>query len=375
VDLVGDKLREVFQTGDIGIRWNNAQTGLVDYLYEYEHGERLHIESRPMQPGGIGEMLNKTRKPLVFNTPAELVAFGSVPLPGTDQGKSSVNVPMLASDRVVGSIILEDYEREYAYGESEVRLLQTLANSMSVALENARLFDETQRLLKETEQRNAELAIINSVQAGLAAKLDFNAIVDLVGDKVREIFNSNDISIALYDPTTNIITVPYFYEEGKRYPIEPTVLTTGITAHILRTRKPLLINEDQSRIHRELGSKVIGDMDANTNLDEQSYLGVPILKGAQAMGVIALYENHKHAFDQHARFERGAGTNCHARTIRTARARCFDSAARTRRQFAHRRRGRQIRGHQQVRPTADWRRHHGQHRAHWHCRNCERPGH
>jgi len=31
---------------------------------------------------------------------------------------------------------------------------------MSVALENARLFDETNRLLKETEQRKAELAVI-----------------------------------------------------------------------------------------------------------------------------------------------------------------------------------------------------------------------
>ena len=54
---------------------------------------------------------------------------------------------------------------------------------MSVALENARLFDETQRLLKETEQRAAELAIINSVQEGLASRLDMQAIYDLVGDK------------------------------------------------------------------------------------------------------------------------------------------------------------------------------------------------
>ena len=48
---------------------------------------------------------------------------------------------------------------------------------MGVALENARLFDETQRLLKETEQRAAELAIINSMQQGVAAELDFQAIV------------------------------------------------------------------------------------------------------------------------------------------------------------------------------------------------------
>ena len=70
-----------------------------------------------------------------------------------------------------------------------MRLLTTLTNSMSVALENARLFDETQRLLKETEQRAAELAIINSVQEGLASKLDMQAIYDLVGDKVWEVFN------------------------------------------------------------------------------------------------------------------------------------------------------------------------------------------
>ena len=49
---------------------------------------------------------------------------------------------------------------------------------MSVALENARLFDETQRLLKDTDERAAELAIINSVQEGLASKLEMQAIYD-----------------------------------------------------------------------------------------------------------------------------------------------------------------------------------------------------
>jgi GAF domain-containing protein/CheY-like chemotaxis protein len=298
VDLVGDKLRQVFNTPDLGIRWYDHKTNLVHYLYEYEHGARLIVDPMPPQSGGLFETMLRTRQPIVINTRAETEQLGIETLPGTDRSKSMASVPIISSDRVLGGLNLENYERENAFGESELRLLTTIAASLGTALENARLFDETQRLLKETEQRNAELAIINSVQAGLAAKLDFNAIVDLVGDKVREIFNSNDMSIALYDPTTNILTMPYFCKEGKRYSIEPIELTTGITAHILRTRKPLLINEDQSRIHRELGSKVIGDMDANTNLDEQSYLGVPILKGAQAMGVIALYANHKHAFDQ-----------------------------------------------------------------------------
>jgi spermidine/putrescine transport system permease protein len=52
-----------------------------------------------------------------------------------------------------------------------VRLLQTVAASMAVALQSAQRFDETQRLLKETEQRNAELAVINSIQQGIAGNL------------------------------------------------------------------------------------------------------------------------------------------------------------------------------------------------------------
>ena len=85
--------------------------------------------------------------------------------------QSGVFVPLVTGDIVTSYVSLQNVEKEYAFSDSEVRLLETLANSMSVALENARLFDETTRLLKETEQRTAELAVINSVQEGLALSL------------------------------------------------------------------------------------------------------------------------------------------------------------------------------------------------------------
>ena len=99
-------------------------------------------------------------------------------------------------------------EREHAFSASDVRLVQTLANSMSVALENARLFDETQRLFKESEQRAAELAIINSVQAALAAELNIQGIYDAVGDKIRDIFQQSDMSIRIFDPTVATDPLP-----------------------------------------------------------------------------------------------------------------------------------------------------------------------
>ena len=146
--------------------------------------------------------------------------FGSKVLPGTTMEKSAVYVPMVAGDQARGLITLINTEREHAFSESDVRLLQTLANSMSVALENARLFDETQRLFKESEQRAAELAIINSVQQALAAELNMQGIYDAVGDKIREIFHQADVGIRIYDPQTDLIHYPYVYEDGQRLEIE-----------------------------------------------------------------------------------------------------------------------------------------------------------
>ena len=107
---------------------------------------------------------------------------------------------------------------------------------MSVALENARLFDETQRLFKESEQRAAELAIINSVQAALAAELNMQGIYDAVGDKIREIFDQADLGIRIHDAQTGLIHYPYTYERGKRIDIASAPLgETGFAAHVLRT--------------------------------------------------------------------------------------------------------------------------------------------
>ena len=80
-----------------------------------------------------------------------MAAAGITAVPGTDVSHSAVNVPIIGSDRILGTIALENYERENAFGEAEVRLLTTVAASMGVALENARLLDETQRLFKESE--------------------------------------------------------------------------------------------------------------------------------------------------------------------------------------------------------------------------------
>ena len=105
-----------------------------------------------------------------------------------------------------GRISLQNLDRKHAFSEADLRLLTTLAASLSVALESARLFDETKRLLTETERRAAELAIVNSVQRGLAAELDVQAMYELVGERASDVFDTQVVDIAIYDPRTELMS-------------------------------------------------------------------------------------------------------------------------------------------------------------------------
>ena len=222
VDLIGDQLRVLFATPDLSISWFDEPANLVRTLYAYEHDRRLELPPSAPRPGGLYESMRKSRVPHVLNRSLDYKRYNLTPVPGTDNSKSMLSVPIVVGDRFLGDISIENFERENAFAPSDIRLVSTVAGSLGAALENARLFDETQRLLKETEQRAAELAVINSIQQGMAAKLDFQAIVDLVGDKLREVFGTGDIGIRWYDEKTNLSHYLYDYEHGKRLTIPPT---------------------------------------------------------------------------------------------------------------------------------------------------------
>jgi len=291
VDLVGDKLRKVFNTNELGITWFDEKTNLVNYLYVYEHGKKIEAAAQAPRPGGIFETEVRTRQPIVFNTTKDFEKFNASALPGTDQSKSSISVPIISNDRVLGDISTENYERENAYGESELRLLTTVAASLGTALQNARLFDETQRLLKETEARNAELAIINSVQKGLASKLDMQAIYDLVGDQVRDIFKSEVVYIAIRSAAdSSTIEFPYYLDRGTRLRVTDVKLGKGITSRVMLSNQPLIANTMKEQLAQG------GIYDEGEESD--SYLGVPITLGNFVAGVVSVQSYQEHAFNE-----------------------------------------------------------------------------
>src|SRR5258706_2213130 len=154
-DLVGNRIQELFDAQAVIIATFDHETSTENFHYTIENGERFYLNPRPLDK--LRQHLIQTRQKMVLNTSEETLEWlGKEVLPGTKFMKSGVFVPLITKEKVTSYISLQNVDKEFAFSESDIRLLETLANSMSTALENA-------RLLKETEQRTAELAVINSV--------------------------------------------------------------------------------------------------------------------------------------------------------------------------------------------------------------------
>ena len=155
----------------------------------------------------------ETREPLRIDedNTAATERYGNPLVVVGEQPKSALFVPLVTGGTATGVVSLQNLDREHAFTDSDQQLLETLARSLSVALENA-------RLVHETRQRNAELALINSVQAAIAGELDPQAIYDLVGDKIQEIFDAQVVDIGIYDEASGLLHFPYAIERGVALP-------------------------------------------------------------------------------------------------------------------------------------------------------------
>jgi len=139
--------------------------------------------------------------------------------------------------------------RTSAFSDADVRLLTTLAGSLSVALENARLFEEIR-------QRNSELSLISDVRRGLAERLEMTAMFDVMGDRFQEIFDAQVVDIGIVDADAGRMSFPYTIERGVRMVHEP-IEVMGFRKVALETHEPVVINKDIETASADVGQPTV----------------------------------------------------------------------------------------------------------------------
>jgi len=269
-EAVGSKIQEVFDAQTMMIIMVDEASGNAVVPYAIERGVRQEWE--PMVPSGFTKLVLETREPLLINedVAGEVEREGyQVRIVG-EPPKAVLFVPLVSGGKATGVVSLQNVDHENAFSESDRQLLTTLAGSLSVALENA-------RLVNETRQRVGELATVNSVGQALSSELELDGLIELVGERVRETFDADIAYVALHDEADGKIEFVYYWESGERRPEPALDYGEGLTSKILASREPLLLNRREQLAKQE-----------SVGTPSLSYLGVPILVGSKAIGAISV---------------------------------------------------------------------------------------
>ncbi|MGZ9220485.1 MAG: GAF domain-containing protein [Anaerolineales bacterium] len=181
-----------------------------------------------------------------------------------------------------------------SWSQDEQLLVKQVADQLSLALENARLFQETQ-------SRAEELSVLNEMGRELATKLEVSAIAEVIYRYTSRLMDTKNFFIALYDEKNEEKSYPLAFEQGRRIQLSPDKLGDhGFSDYIIHNKKAVFAPADVPGHMRALGIKFVP-----LNEDEapsQSWLGVPSLIGERVLGVISVQNIERpHVYDEHDR--------------------------------------------------------------------------
>ncbi|MCB0212026.1 MAG: GAF domain-containing protein [Anaerolineae bacterium] len=164
IEEVGEKLRAIFEVETVYLGLYDPHTEKIHFPYNYYHGQHYH--NMVIDFGeGLASKVIESRQPLLIN---ENVAqhYSEFNLETSNApAKSYLSVPITVSDSgsqsgqtVIGVISVQSITHEGLFDEADVRLLTTIAANVGVAIQKARLFEETQQAKEVAEATAHELA-------------------------------------------------------------------------------------------------------------------------------------------------------------------------------------------------------------------------
>ena len=209
---------------------------------------------------------------------------------------SELAVPIYIGEKVIGVLDAQS-PNQNAFDDSDVTVMQTLADQIAIAIENARLHEAMRKELIEREQTDAklqlranQLAALNQMGQVVSSSLDIDQVLEKVISVVPPLVEADGVSILLKENPEEL----YFAAasgkgaanlQGQRIPAD-----IGIAGQVLTTGASTIINSSKGQENLYRGIEDI------SGYHTQSLLAVPLILGKEIIGVMEAVHSQPNAF-------------------------------------------------------------------------------
>ncbi|MGE5776294.1 MAG: GAF domain-containing protein, partial [Chloroflexota bacterium] len=273
----------------------DEQTDEIEGVYLVDDERRAPVTRIPRDQGLSGQVI-ATGQPLLLHGAETVGDAGGVTFGKPDNPQSILAVPMTLSGRTVGMLSAQSYQPN-VYSEDDLQILSTLANQAAVAIQNGRLFNETERLAREfemrviertaqlqREQQNTEtlLRILTEVSASLDLDRALNRTLALLNDAI----GAEQGTIMLLNAEDNLLHYRAGYGylsdkvsgEGRTFKLK---IGEGLAGWVVERREPALVN-DLLQDARWVKS-------GSSSREHRSAIAMPLLVAEDVIGVLMVF--------------------------------------------------------------------------------------
>ena len=163
--------------------------------------------------------------------------------------RSELCVPIRHDGEVLGVINLED-ERPGAFDEDDLESVQTIADGLAMALENARLLKEGRRASEELEQRvqarTRELNAVRETLLDITAQLDLPQVLQAIAERAANLVSAKGGLIELLDAERNELVYLASYGIERDYTGWRLALGEGLSGRVAASGQPIIVDNYQT---------------------------------------------------------------------------------------------------------------------------------
>jgi PAS domain S-box-containing protein len=197
-------------------------------------------------------------------------------------------IPLVAKNEVVGVIALEKTEADY-YNPERLRLASTFASQAAVALENARLYEESLRRTAELDRRAQRLALLNRLSGELSSSLELERILRTAAQELLQALGGSSAAVILFGEDNAPLLVVDEPPSGPGVP--PVIADTPVFERMRQTLGILSFYDVQG----------VGELTPLSVFfqahDARALLALPLITGAALNGVLFLMSTSPNRFN------------------------------------------------------------------------------
>ena len=204
-----------------------------------EKGQRMLERGRKLQVGEVDDIVGCVagtgEARIALNVGEDAVHFAAPDLPETHFDEMAL--PMISRGRVIGVLDIQSVQ-EAVFTKEDVATLQTMADQLATAVENARLFEETNRRL-------AEARLIQEVMLASASTLNFDLALERTIKALNRALGIDRMGFLLpYERDGTLVLHPSLagFEEGQEE-IFQIPIAGSLVGQAYRTGQPVLVRD------------------------------------------------------------------------------------------------------------------------------------